>query len=82
LQGLLASEQACQSCRMIKKRVGADKQEHDIEGAIVHPDSAEGKARGLQVHAFTLLHLSTPAGPIYWFGCCSTLFAAALQCYS
>ena len=51
VQGLLGSVAACRQCRMVKKRVGADGQEHDIEGAIVHPDSDEGRARGLQVRS-------------------------------
>ena len=49
MQGLLSDEQACKSCRMFKKCVAADKQEHTIEGAIIHPNSPEGKARGLKV---------------------------------
>ena len=48
VQGLLSSEHACEQCHMIKKGTSGDSAGHDIEGAVVHPASREGLARGLQ----------------------------------
>jgi hypothetical protein len=55
VQGLLSSEHACHQCHMIKKHVSADGVTHDLEGAVVHPDSEEGKARHLPVRPHPLL---------------------------
>ena len=49
MQGLMASQEHCAQCTMLKKCRSPDGTEYQAEGKIVHPASGEGQQRQLQV---------------------------------